>query len=178
MSGAALTWRWPAALAVAGLAVAALTGRAHLGLPAGGAEDGRALVEQATQARLAADGRALWQGEWALTARLAGDAAVLPVQASRCVNCHGEGATGPDAGARPAPALHRAHLLDGIARRGGPPSRYDEAAFCRLLRTGVDPAAVLLPRAMPRYELGDADCAALWAHLTRFEGAAAPVARR
>ena len=28
--------------------------------------------------------------------------------------------------------------------------RYDAAALCRVLRTGLDPATVQLPRAMPR----------------------------
>ena len=56
-----------------------------------------------------------------------------------------------------------------MPRRNGPPSRFDEASFCRLLRTGVDPADIVVPRAMPRYAIDDTDCRALWAYLSRLE---------
>lgn len=51
--------------------------------------------------------------------------------------------------------------------RGGPPVAYEAATFCRTLRTGVDPAHVVLPRAMPRFEVDDVQCAALWDYLTQ-----------
>jgi hypothetical protein len=63
--------------------------------------------------------------------------------------------------------LDNGDLTRLLARRGGPPSRFDAAAFCRLLRTGEDPAGVLLPKAMPRYELDDAQCGQLWRFLAR-----------
>ncbi len=68
------------------------------------------------------------------------------------------------------PQLDRERLTASISRRGGPPSRFDRATFCRMLRTGEDPASVLLPKVMPRYELTDEQCAALWHHLTRKAG--------
>jgi hypothetical protein len=57
-------------------------------------------------------------------------------------------------------------LLSPQRRRGGPASRYDRDAFCRLLRKGIDPAYVMINEEMPRYTLDDADCAALWRFLT------------
>lgn len=124
-------------------------------------------------------GQRLFEGQVALTARLAGHAQPLPAQASRCVNCHGVAA---DAGAaaraaanlgagavpaRRAPLLDRASLVQSQPRRGGPPSAYDSRALCQLLRSGVDPAQVLLPAVMPRYDVSDAQCADLWTYLTR-----------
>ena len=117
-------------------------------------------------------GRELFTGERALSGRIVGHAADLPVPASRCVNCHAiqPPAPGPDSSAPGTqafgPVLTRSGLTQASSRRGGPASRYDEAAFCRVLRTGIDPAHVIILRAMPRYVLTDADCRALWVHLT------------
>lgn len=106
------------------------------------------------------EGAALYEGRRPVAARLAGHQDGLPPEAVRCANCHeGNQAIGP--------ALTAATLVDTRARRGGPPSRYDEAALCRLLREGIDPAFVVVARAMPRYEIDAAGCAALWAHLSR-----------
>lgn len=124
-------------------------------------------------------GRRLFVGEAMVRGTITGHQNALPALASRCVNCHSASAAARDTAAASAvsatasatttssfaPALTRQHLTGLIARRGGPPSRYDEASFCRLLRTGIDPAYVLIPRNMPRYELPDADCHALWAYL-------------
>lgn len=109
-------------------------------------------------------GAALWRGEQPLVGHVAGHTGALPSAVSRCINCHA-GAPDLPADARAAPQLTPSHLREAVSRRGGPPSRFDKAGFCTLLRTGVDPAAVLLPRHMPRYEIGDADCAALWHYL-------------
>jgi hypothetical protein len=78
------------------------------------------------------------------------------------VNCHDLAASGK---ASYGSKLTRAGLLQGAARRGGPPSRYGADSFCRLLRTGIDPAHVLIVRAMPRYEIDDAQCLAIWNYL-------------
>jgi hypothetical protein len=109
-------------------------------------------------------GAALWAGAQPLDGRIAGHAQRLPPSATRCINCHGSAAVDP-ARDSTAPPLTAQHLLQSQPRRGGPPSRYDAAAFCTLLRTGVDPAAVLLPRQMPRYTIAQADCRALWSFL-------------
>jgi hypothetical protein len=115
----------------------------------------------ALAASAAADsrGRAIYLGHEALPARIVGQDFALPPQASRCVNCHV-----PAGG---APALSAASLTRPMARRGGPPSRYDAVALCTLLRSGIDPAHVMIQRSMPRYVVDEADCRALWRHLTQ-----------
>lgn len=113
-------------------------------------------------------GRRLFAGEPPMVARLAGHTELLPVESSRCTNCHLAGAA--SAAAPPdkfGPTLNARFLRSPAARRGGPASYYDEASFCRLLREGIDPASVMLLPAMPRYELSDAQCSALWAYLVR-----------
>lgn len=124
-------------------------------------------------------GQALYEGEVALTARLVGHTLALPAQATRCINCHDAAAddaararaaanvgwSGPLA--RTAPPLDRAQLTQRQSRRGGPPSAYDAAALCRLLRSGMDPADVLVPGVMPRYDLPDTQCVELWSYLSR-----------
>jgi hypothetical protein len=133
-------------------------GAAHAGAPAG--------------SDAAARGRSLFDGAAALHGTIAGHARELPPPGARCINCHGAGA---QPAAQPAaafgPALTRGQLTQALPRRGGPPSHYDEATFCRLLRTGVDPAYVLITRSMPRYALPDEDCRALWAYLAGPQGA-------
>lgn len=112
-------------------------------------------------------GEALFQGPAPLVGTIVGHDAPLPAEASRCVNCHAAGSApgGDDAGESFGPSLHRSALMVASPRRGGPATRYDAAGFCRLLRTGVDPGDIIIARAMPRYALADADCAALWSHL-------------
>lgn len=116
-------------------------------------------------------GARLFDGSTPLAARVSGQDLALPAHASRCVNCHldtapvavpGLAASGSR---RFGPALTPALLRESQRRRGGPPSRYDGAAFCRLLRTGIDPASVIIDRSMPRYQVSDAECATLWTHL-------------
>lgn len=168
-----LPLRRPLFFGLLGVALAALIGSLHLS-PGGehpAATPDPGLVERARAADREASGAALWRGDWALTARLSGHEQVLPGQASRCINCHGGADRAAPGG---GPRLDAGYLTRAVARRGGPASRYDEAAFCRLLRTGVDPASVLVPREMPRYDIDDADCAALWQFLTRAPTAAAP----
>jgi hypothetical protein len=117
---------------------------------------GCAVLAQALGVPDVAARRALFLGEGSgVRAHVAGHDEALPWAAARCVNCHeGPGAIGPRLNAR--------QLLESQARRGGPPSRYDEATFCRLLRDGVDPAFVQLPREMPRYQIAQEDCRKLW----------------
>jgi hypothetical protein len=62
--------------------------------------------------------------------------------------------------------LSAATLAEPVARRGGPPSRYDARSLCTLLRSGVDPAHVMVQRAMPRFDIDDLQCEALWQYLT------------
>ncbi|APW39701.1 hypothetical protein RD110_22930 [Rhodoferax koreense] len=123
-------------------------------------------------------GQALFLGEAGLPGRLAGHVRTLPASTTRCVNCHGasidEAATARAAGntgwsgalTRSAPILGHANLALPRGRRGGPATAYDARALCTLLRTGVDPARIVISGAMPRYEPSDAQCAELWAYLS------------
>jgi hypothetical protein len=111
-------------------------------------------------------GFALFSGAAPLQGTIVGHSSVLPPAAARCINCHAIGTAVPASAASFGPLLTPQGLTGAVARRGGPPSRYDAPAFCRLLRQGVDPAWVIVPRSMPRYALSDADCHALWTHLT------------
>jgi hypothetical protein len=124
----------------------------------------------AAASEVAARGRQLFVGEVPLPARIVGQDFALPQQASRCVNCHGPAAAAAGASgaaAQPAaPTLSAATLAEPTRRRGGPPSRYGAATLCVLLRSGVDPAHVMIQRTMPRYDITDADCGALWRYLT------------
>lgn len=134
------------------------------------------LVASMGAAAQAADierGRRLFNGDLPLTGAVSGHTTTLPPQASRCVNCHAPGSAPPSGSASAAstqsfgPALGPKLLLQDTRRRGGPPSRYDEAALCKLLSTGVDPAYIIIPASMPRYQMTSADCSALWAFLTQ-----------
>lgn len=117
----------------------------------------------------AARGARLFDGREPLTATLAGHATPLPAQTARCSQCHAGPAT-PIAvnswPALPGPPLDGQHLRAALSRRGGPPVAYDLAAFCRAVREGIDPAHVILPRTMPRFDIDDTRCEALWTHLT------------
>jgi hypothetical protein len=133
-----------------------------------------ASIGVAAQAADAERGRRLFNGDLPLSGVITGHTSALPPQASRCVNCHAVGSAPPSAASANAastqsfgPALNAKLLLQDARRRGGPPSRYDEAALCKLLSTGIDPAYIIIPASMPRYELGTADCKALWTFLTQ-----------
>jgi hypothetical protein len=124
-------------------------------------------------------GEALFRGQEALSGRIRGHEDALPPETIRCVNCHGSQAPTSEGTRRllgpSAPRLNSALLLEFHQRRGGPPSRYDEVAFCKLLRTGVDPVQIVIAREMPVYQLDDAQCASLWNYaLANKSGAAKP----
>jgi hypothetical protein len=111
-------------------------------------------------------GARLFDGRAPMEARLAGRDVALPVNASRCTNCHRrDGPARAASAGELGPALTAAALRTRQPRRGGPASAYDGGAFCRVLRTGVDPAQVIIDLRMPRYAASDAECAALWAYL-------------
>jgi hypothetical protein len=63
------------------------------------------------------------------------------------------------------PALTAADLSTPRTRRGGPPSVFDASRLCALLRTGQDPAHVIISTTMPRYQISDEQCQALWSYL-------------
>ena len=129
---------------------------------------GMLLVLAACGAKPDPQGEAIFYGREPLVARIVADPAPLPSIATRCVNCHEKDNVSPTTGERGAayaPPLRHEALHQRQARRGGPPSRYDAASFCSLLRTGIDPAHIIISTVMPRYEIGDAPCAALWRYV-------------
>ena len=120
-------------------------------------------------------GAALFTGREAIEARLARHELTLPVEATRCSNCHGSQGDATralePAGLTELAVNNLPGRLDGLSltsprpRRAGPPSRFSASSLCRLLRTGIDPAHVLVNPMMPRYSVTDAQCEALWAFL-------------
>ncbi|MFL9886046.1 hypothetical protein PQR66_23610 [Paraburkholderia agricolaris] len=119
-------------------------------------------ADAAGQCEAADLGCAIFNGQHALAAQLRGDDRTLPASTTRCINCH----TQTDPAGAFAPPLTRDYLLDAVNRRGGPPSHYDLASFCRVLKNGVDPAGVVLRKSMPHYQISDAECTALWRFIT------------
>ena len=109
-------------------------------------------------------GYAIFHGEEALAGKIRGHDEGLPTEAVRCSNCHE--ATGGRLTRVVAPHLDRSLLLGYSQRRGGPPSRYDAASFCKLLRTGTDPAFIMIAREMPVYDFDEAQCNSLWTFFT------------
>ncbi|TDM09719.1 MAG: hypothetical protein C4K60_10980 [Ideonella sp. MAG2] len=132
-------------------------------------------AQQAQQDRQASvqRGMALFHGARPLQGRVVGHQVDLPAAAVACINCHGDAASerpraaAADAAAsglapRFAPPLTAQHLAQALKRRGGPASRYDATSLCLLLREGLDPATVMIPQTMPRYQVSEAQCADLW----------------
>jgi hypothetical protein len=113
-------------------------------------------------------GRRLFSGREAVTGVIVGHKTAMPAAAVRCGNCHQAGDSGPRQSL--GPRLNRDTLLEIQKRRGAPPSAYDMRTFCRILRTGVDPAYVVIAPEMPRYEIDDGQCQSLWLYLTGEEG--------
>jgi hypothetical protein len=107
-------------------------------------------------------GCAIFNGQHPLSAHLRDDNSALPAWTTRCVNCH----VGASASTTFAPPLTRDYLLGATRRRGGPISHYDPAAFCHAVKDGVDPAGIVLRKPMPRYQMTDAECSALWRFVT------------
>ncbi len=111
----------------------------------------------------AATGRSMFFGDGALRGAIVGHPEGLPPRLAACANCHLGGA-GLGA-ASFGPRLDGPHMTEMRGRRGGPPSAFSPTSFCRMLRTGVDPASILITRQMPRYTLDDNQCLGLWRYL-------------
>lgn len=117
-------------------------------------------------------GARLYAGQQTVAGYIVGHETPLPATASRCINCHVLArAPSPTTGSQKTvafgPPLSPEGLKGLVPRRGGPPSRYDMRAFCELLRTGVDPAKVIIQRTMPRYKIDEPQCEALWMYITQ-----------
>jgi hypothetical protein len=132
-----------------------------------------AFSEEPDQAGQLERGRQLFSGELELAARLLGHDIDLPTLASRCINCHeardkaltADGRQGDVPPETYAVALSGQGLTTPRSRRGGPPSAFDVASLCTMLRTGVDPASIIVSTTMPRYEISDVQCEDLWVYL-------------
>lgn len=111
-----------------------------------------------------AAGCRMFVGETPLQGAIVEHGRPLPPEVVVCANCHLEDARSISGGSG-APFLSRSILTEPLRRRGGPPSQFSAASFCRLLRTGVDPAYIVISRKMPRYVLDDEQCLDLWHYL-------------
>lgn len=125
-----------------------------------------AAAASAAESAAATRGERLFDGREALRGRLAGHTASLPPGQGACMACHGKAASSSPLEARAAPPLGCTTLSGVRERRGEPPFAYDPDNFCRTLRTGINPNAVVLLRTMPRFDIEQAQCEALWAYLT------------
>ncbi len=112
-----------------------------------------------------AEGAKLFDGDEALKGRLQGMSFELDASAVRCKNCHTVTAQAVIPGSS-APALTAGMLTSELKRRSGPPSHYTLESFCKLLRTGIDPAYVIVNRQMPRFEIDEEQCGSIWSYLT------------
>lgn len=122
------------------------------------------LVMSHERAKQLQRGLAIFRGETPVAGRVVGHDLALPTLATRCTNCH-EAPSGPQDNKPFALALTSQRLLTAQSRRGAPPSTFDANRLCELLRNGIDPAQVMVSTTMPRYEITDAQCEDLWAHL-------------
>lgn len=109
-------------------------------------------------------GKKIFMGNVPVIGRLQGHEDPLPPQIARCVSCHARSQR--NSGENFAPPLTRTWLTEPHPRRGGPAYAYDRQGFCATVRDGVDPGFVLLMRSMPRFNLNDRECRALWTYLT------------
>ncbi len=121
-------------------------------------------------------GRKLYTGQLPVGAQLRGQDIALPSIASRCVNCHSNASSQASGKANATtdklaqnfgPALEAGVLRNRQSRRGGPASSYELGSFCRVLRTGIDPAHILISRNMPVFQINDEQCSALWQFLNQ-----------
>lgn len=108
-------------------------------------------------------GYAIYHGLIAVRGRIAGHSFDLPGSALRCAGCHKRESSALARNGELSLDLRELAIVK--SRRGGPRSAYTTESFCATLRTGLDPGAIILARAMPRFELQDEDCRALWIFL-------------
>ena len=110
-------------------------------------------------------GESIYRGSKSIKGRMAGSEDYLAPAATRCANCHGANGRGVAEAGVSGADIRGATLRNSTPRRGGPPAAYTLESFRTALRSGHDPAGVVLARAMPRYEISASDSAALWGFL-------------
>jgi hypothetical protein len=115
-------------------------------------------------------GLAIYEGRVAVNARLRGHEDILPSMVGVCIHCHESSLQPNQTKGTFGSRLNKAYLTTVSSRRGGAPMAYQEASFCQVLSNGVDPAQVLLHKAMPLFELNHEQCHALWTYLSNRDG--------
>jgi hypothetical protein len=113
-------------------------------------------------------GKRIFHGFDAVPGTIQRNGTVLPAHASKCINCH-SALPPPAASTGTSQYLSAATMSRTISRRGGPASLYDLSTFCNAVRSGIDPAGVVLESKMPRYAMSDAQCADLWMFLSNIK---------
>ncbi len=108
-------------------------------------------------------GEALFEGGAPLRGRIDGHFSGLPADVLVCAHCH-IATRGDDRPGDP-PDLRGGWLHRPMQRRNGPPGVYDAAKLCTALRSGIDPVQIRIPTRMPRFDIPDEDCVALWNYL-------------
>lgn len=102
-----------------------------------------------------------------VTARLANSNAVIPAAHLACANCHGITGDGVTEGSVRAPSITWQTLSRTAARPGSARLRaaYNDASLRQTITHGIDSAGSLLHPAMPRYQISEAQAAAVIAYL-------------
>ena len=109
------------------------------------------------------NGASIYSGQLVVPAYMVGHQSPIPPLASKCSNCHKP----DDKQIALAPKINAQELMGLKSRRGGPPTRFDAVSLCKLLREGIDPASVVINTSMPRYQMSDQQCSALWSYLAK-----------
>lgn len=123
------------------------------------------LAPATAQVQAAERGKRIFHGLDTVPATVQQHGTTLPAHASKCINCHSADTPAGEWTGNPQ-YLSATTLSLKFARRGGPAYRYDRPTFCNTIRTGVDPAAIVLESKMPRYRMSETQCADLWLYLT------------
>ncbi len=138
-----------------------LTGAVVVGSATGCTQDAGHTDRQALVDR----GHRIFIGTEAITGKINGHQQPLPPQVAKCATCHTP-STRPQDSDQLAPLLNASWLQQAHPRRGGPAFAYTKDSLCQTMRTGMDPEYVILNRTMPRFDISDEQCRALWAFFT------------
>ncbi len=120
---------------------------------------------QAAEQHLIERGHRIFIGSESINARIDGHQDQLPAQVTKCINCHTP-TPRPQKDDQFAPILNASWLMQARPRRGGPAFAFTRDSLCKTMRTGIDPEYVILNRTMPRFDISEQQCQALWAYLS------------
>jgi ABC-type branched-subunit amino acid transport system substrate-binding protein len=133
---------------------------AHAGLTA----------EEETGKRIFTDGVSPSGGK--LTARVGASDFDVPGSAVPCANCHGNDGLGRPEGGVVPPDIQWSELAKPyghVHTNGRKHPAFDETALRKAIAYGVDPGGNELDKAMPRYNMSDADAKSLVAYIKKLE---------